>query len=432
MRNEFIINIFLSCLLGLVILGGCGPEVKEGEVPNKLEIEFKEVTLTKGPVTRPVKRHSKILVQAHLVRPFSEKYQLKEKHWEWKINNHLLSNSISDSHLLTVKSDPVEAKIILHSRWLKKSSTGNAIIADTDSRKIHLVPPARKNPGETTINNYRVGYYPRPETKLCWYKNNLIITKNSAPYFAGPETENVRGKIQHGRRVQPISTGADTLVLINKRIKAKLKGEIVWIPEKSFVNPHSVRLFPHIYKQPRWFYPVTKENKQGYVLPGIKWNEFDHDQYVRNKIDHPYPHYIPLKLPLLSELTRLQKKLEKQGYSNRIKLISGSRNPFYNQAETKETNSLKAIYSRHQYGDAVDFIVDGTMNKKMDDINEDGEITIKDAQIIAELAKKLRKELGIKGGVGTYSQNDVKSRTQTPYVHLDQRGLNAEWSKKNK
>ena len=130
---------------------------------------------------------------------------------------------------------------------------------------------------------------------------------------------------------------------------------------------------------------------------------------------------------MITELHHFQQALRGAGYSSRIELICGSRNPFYNQGEREKDGTLKALYSRHQYGDAVDLIVDGALNGRLDDITGDGRITIEDADALMEIAEDVRKKLGYKGGIGTYRRHDVPERLQTPYLHLDLRGLEARW-----
>ncbi|MFP4687647.1 MAG: hypothetical protein ACLFN5_06015, partial [bacterium] len=66
-------------------------------------------------------------------------------------------------------------------------------------------------------------------------------------------------------------------------------------------------------------------------------------------------------------------------------------------------------------------------SRRMDDINGDGRISIEDADRLAEIAEKIRTELGFKGGIGTYSRHDIPERIQSPYLHLDLRGLQAKW-----
>ena len=87
----------------------------------------------------------------------------------------------------------------------------------------------------------------------------------------------------------------------------------------------------------------------------------------------------------------------------------------------------------HQYGRAVDFIIDATGNGVMDDLNQDGVSDIYDAAVIMHYVNILDRDyrqsgfLEMVGGAGIYSGHDFVERLeyypQTPYIHVDTRGF---------
>ena len=130
---------------------------------------------------------------------------------------------------------------------------------------------------------------------------------------------------------------------------------------------------------------------------------------------------------LLYQLSLLKKEAEKKFPPAKIELLCGFRSPAYNLGLLGNNPELKVPFSRHQFGDSVDMILDNDGDGIMDDLNQDGEIDIKDAFELKKLAEQAEKKSPFKGGIGWYSHHDVPERTQSPYVHFDVRGWKARW-----
>ena len=102
------------------------------------------------------------------------------------------------------------------------------------------------------------------------------------------------------------------------------------------------------------------------------------------------------------------------------KFVSWFRTPIHNKREGGSS------YSRHIYGDACDIIVDLDGDWRMDDINRDGRIDMKDALEIARVFEDLEISGKIPwGGIGTYEYPGDESMGAA--VHIDTRGHWARW-----
>jgi uncharacterized protein YcbK (DUF882 family) len=89
---------------------------------------------------------------------------------------------------------------------------------------------------------------------------------------------------------------------------------------------------------------------------------------------------------------------------------SGFRTPSYNRRVRRA-----ATDSRHQYGDAMDLVIDA---------DGDGRITLNDELLVARAVDEVEAEHPeLVGGLGLYTSR----RYKVPYVHIDTRGHRARW-----
>lgn len=169
---------------------------------------------------------------------------------------------------------------------------------------------------------------------------------------------------------------------------------------------------PHGFAIPEGFILVTEENKNTPVSEHFKLSDF----LCRDGV--PLPKYIALNMELIQKLEILIAKLSSEGHKcSGLKIISGFRTPLYN----KKRRAAKE--SQHMYGEAADVIVDENDDWRMDDLNKDGKIDRKDAEILAKSALQLN-EVGIYvGGYAAYPGR----RRRGPFVHVDTRGKSVTW-----
>ena len=171
------------------------------------------------------------------------------------------------------------------------------------------------------------------------------------------------------------------------------------------------------YDNPQGFIEVTPENQLTYVSEHFKLADFlTHDQ------QSVWPKYLVLREPLLDKLELVIDELRRQGYDvRRMHVMSGFRTPQYN-ANGGETAG-RATMSRHQYGDAADVWVENGAGR-MADLNRDGRVDTRDADIVARAAERVeRSHPELVGGIGIYRA----THSHGPFVHIDVRGSRARW-----
>ena len=171
-----------------------------------------------------------------------------------------------------------------------------------------------------------------------------------------------------------------------------------------------------VYKPPRGFIEVTRENAETLISPHFRLGQF------LCKQESGYPKYLVLKEQLLLKLELLLERINQKGYHcNTFHIMSGYRTPYYNKA----IGNVK--YSQHVYGGAADFFIDeNSKDEMMDDLNRDGKINFKDAAIIYEIIDGLYGKNfyeRLTGGLARYK----KTNNHGPFVHVDVRGFRTRW-----
>jgi len=214
------------------------------------------------------------------------------------------------------------------------------------------------------------------------------------------------------------STGAPRFAVITIRDFAeKLNGRIgayrigYWPAEQG-------RPLGGTYGNPTGFIEVTPENMRTPVSQHFRLSDFlTHDQ------EATWPKYLVLREDLVDKLELVIEQLELGGHPVRhMTVMSGFRTPQYN-ATGGETGG-RASLSRHMYGDAADVFVDNDGDGRMDDLNRDGRIDYRDAQVILDAAEQVeRRHPDVTGGVGVYRATS----SHGPFAHVDVRGNRARW-----
>lgn len=166
------------------------------------------------------------------------------------------------------------------------------------------------------------------------------------------------------------------------------------------------------YHPPQGYIQLTRDLVDVRVSPHFTLGQFP------CKRPHGYPKYLPVGPRMLLKLERMLEELNEQGIRARgFHVMSSHRSPWYN------TDLLgRPRYSRHIYGDAADVFVDEDGNGYMDDLNGDGRITIRDAEVLFRIADRIDREEGgnpLTGGLWKYHTTD----NHPPFVHVDTRGF---------
>jgi uncharacterized protein YcbK (DUF882 family) len=173
------------------------------------------------------------------------------------------------------------------------------------------------------------------------------------------------------------------------------------------------------YAVPRGMIEVTPENMNLRVSEHFRLRDF-----LTKGQEDVWPKYVLMSPRVLEKLERTIQELELMGHPvENVGVISGFRHPFYN-IHGGDPRGRGAL-SRHMYGDAMDWYIDNTRNGCMDDLNGDGTVDVRDAQIIAQAAERVeRRHPHLIGGIGIY--RPVRG-SHCGFVHLDTRGWRARW-----
>ena len=172
------------------------------------------------------------------------------------------------------------------------------------------------------------------------------------------------------------------------------------------------------YVTPSGFIEVTQENEDTPVSDHFALGDFlTHGQ------DAVWPKYLVLEMRLVDKLELVLLDLEERGINtNGVHVMSGFRTPQYNVSGGNPAG--RASLSRHMYGDASDIFIDNDGNGWMDDLNHDGKLNIKDAEVIlAALERVEQAHPTLIGGAGVYAA----SSGHGPFIHIDVRGYRARW-----
>jgi hypothetical protein len=138
-----------------------------------------------------------------------------------------------------------------------------------------------------------------------------------------------------------------------------------------------------------------------------------------------WPKYLVLREDLVDKLELVIDVLQRKGVAVRtMRVMSGFRTPRYNARGGNASG--RAETSRHMYGDAADVFVDNDGDGRMDDLNRDGRVDSRDAQVIVNAAEEVeRAHTDLVGGAGVYRA----TRAHGPFAHIDVRGRRARWGR---
>jgi hypothetical protein len=172
------------------------------------------------------------------------------------------------------------------------------------------------------------------------------------------------------------------------------------------------------YATPAGFVEVTRENAN---LPVSE--HFTLGDFLTKDQPAVWPKYLLLDAALVDKLELVIDELKHEGYNvGHLAIMSGFRTPLYNQAGGQTSGRGKL--SRHMYGDATDVFVDNDRDGWTDDVNRDGRVDIRDAEVVARAAERAEaRHPALVGGIGIYPATGAHG----PFIHVDTRGRRARW-----
>lgn len=170
------------------------------------------------------------------------------------------------------------------------------------------------------------------------------------------------------------------------------------------------------YLPPMGFVRVTRELLDIKVSPHFSLRQF----LCKQKSE--FPKFLVLNQKILFKLEEVLATVNTRGIAtDTFSVMSAYRTPVYNQSIGQ------GIYSRHQWGDAVDIFIDESpKDGLMDDLNQDGLLNYADAAFLYKLIDTIdfhSSARNLTGGLGDYSANKVRGA----FVHIDARGYPARW-----
>ncbi len=173
-----------------------------------------------------------------------------------------------------------------------------------------------------------------------------------------------------------------------------------------------------LYLPPAGFVEVTPDNRTVALSPHFTLGQFVCKQ------PGGYPKYLVVRERLVLKLELLLEAINARGYdAETFHVMSGYRTPSYNKA----IGNVR--YSRHIYGDAADIFIDEQpKDGRMDDLNGDGVVDFKDADILRDTVEQMCTRpsyVRFVGGLGSYGVKPHRG----PFVHLDTRGFRARWNR---
>ena len=172
------------------------------------------------------------------------------------------------------------------------------------------------------------------------------------------------------------------------------------------------------YGNPKGFVEVTRENRNTPVSEHFKLGDF-----LTKDQANVWPKYVVIEPKLIDKMELVVEELKRSGVPvKHMSVMSGFRTPRYNKSGGNTDG--RASLSRHMYGDAADIFVDNDRNGTMDDINKDGRVDTRDAEVIAAAAERVEKRHpALLGGIGIYKA----CCGHGPFTHVDTRGFRARW-----
>ncbi|HEU4564957.1 MAG TPA: hypothetical protein VFS05_09930 [Gemmatimonadaceae bacterium] len=172
------------------------------------------------------------------------------------------------------------------------------------------------------------------------------------------------------------------------------------------------------YSPPRGLIEVTPENQDTYISEHFRLRDFlTHDQR------DVWPKYLVVQTRLIDKLELVLADLEARGIPARgVRVMSGFRTPQYNVGGGDPRG--RAELSRHMYGDAADIFIDNDGDGRMDDLDHDGRIDRRDAEVVRAAVDRVEAaHPELVGGCGVYPSGSGHG----PFTHIDARGYRARW-----
>ena len=257
--------------------------------------------------------------------------------------------------------------------------------------------------------------YPQPDKTYQLFENGVMVEKSESMTWHW-QAKDVPGEQRLEIRSEDGRVNMSLNVFVMVPAEEVQGGRLKYYHIGPYPDESEIKN-KDVYVEPEGFIEVTEENQELLLSPHFKLKEFT------SKQRSGYPKFVYLRPSLLLKLEMLRREMNMNSINvSNMVIMSGYRTPQYNKA----IGNVK--FSRHVYGDAADIFVDNDGNYRMDDLNKDGAVSIKDADVMARMIAELNKRSeykGLIGGLGVYGPKPHRG----PFIHVDTRGIKARWRK---
>ena len=172
-----------------------------------------------------------------------------------------------------------------------------------------------------------------------------------------------------------------------------------------------------VYRAPSGYVEVTRDNQDTKLSPHFQLKQF----LCKEDTTKTFPKYVVVQEKLPLKLEAVLERVNELGFKvDTLHVMSAFRTPYYNHA----IGDVR--YSMHQFGGAADVYVDRERKDRMDDLNHDGVVDIRDSKFLYDQIDALMSadpSHRLEGGLGFYRG----TAAHPPFVHVDVRGAAARW-----
>ncbi|GLC26092.1 hypothetical protein [Roseisolibacter agri] len=225
--------------------------------------------------------------------------------------------------------------------------------------------------------------------------------------------------VRVGNALRPVADlDVVTLTPLSERKGGRIGGYFIgrWPTEGRAASGAAAR---GNYAPPKGLIEVTPQNQDTRISEHFRLRDFlTHDQ------QNVWPKYLVVQTKLVDKLELVLAELASRGVGTRgVHVMSGFRTPQYNTGGGDPRG--RAGLSRHMFGDAADIWIDNDGDGRMDDLNGDRRIDIRDSEALRAIVDRVEQaHPELVGGVGIYPGNAAHG----PFTHIDTRGYRARWT----
>jgi hypothetical protein len=291
----------------------------------------------------------------------------------------------------------------------------------TDAALEALTTPLRGTSGKVRVVLRQPGdTLALPAGTVVTSEDHDPLPPSGAPNPAAPTTGIGRLAVRVGNALKPVT---DLNVITLKPLSERKGGKIglyyigVWPTERGARAP--AKAPAEMYAAPTGVIEVTPQNQDTRLSEHLRLRDFlTHNQA------NVWPKYVVVNPRIIDKDELVLADLRERGVDTKgFYVMSGFRTPSYNAGGGDRSG--RASLSRHTYGDANDVWIDSDRDGRMDDLNKDGRVDMRDSQVICAAVERVEQaHPELVGGCGIYPGNGAHG----PFAHIDARGYRARWT----